>query len=85
MAGLDAANEFVATTQAAQLLGWHVGQVVPVGFYTGAQTNEPGFGTTKMKPTLQLDMKLVGLVVFNNEVVLDEVDRYPASCSSPRQ
>ncbi len=78
MAGLDAANEFVATTQAAQLLGWHVGQVVPVGFYTGAQTNEPGFGTTKMKPTLQLDMKLVGLVVFNNEVVLDEVDRYPA-------
>lgn len=78
MANPDRADEFVATAQAARLLGWHVGDVIPMGFYTNAQTNESAFGTAKVKPLRRLDMKLVGTVVFNNEVVLDEVDRFPA-------
>lgn len=77
MANPNAAAEFVATAQAAQLLGWHVDEVIPFGFYTNAQTNEPAFGTTKVKAVRRLEMRLVGTVVFNNEVVLDEVDRYP--------
>jgi MacB-like periplasmic core domain/FtsX-like permease family len=77
MADPDRADEFVATAQAARLLGWHVGQVIPMGFYTTAQTNEPAFGTARVRPQRRLDMKLVGTVVFNNEVVLDDVDRFP--------
>ncbi|MGO9299371.1 MAG: FtsX-like permease family protein [Acidimicrobiales bacterium] len=77
MADPSRADEFVATAQAESLLRLHVGEAVPWGFYTPAQSNEPAFGTVKVKPHLRLDMRLVGTVVFNNEVVLDEVDRYP--------
>jgi hypothetical protein len=78
MADPDHAGEFVATAQAERLLGWHVGEVIPMGFYTDAQTGEPAFGTAKVKPHRRLNMRLAGTVVFNNEVVVDEVDRFPA-------
>jgi hypothetical protein len=77
MANPKRANEFVLTTAAARLLGWHVGQSIPMYFYTTTQAGLPGIGTAKVKPTLRLTMHLVGTVVFNNEVLLDEVDRYP--------
>jgi hypothetical protein len=67
----DRADEFVATAQAAHLLGWHVGQVILMGFYTNAQS-------PASKPLRRLQMRLTGIVVFNNEVVLDAVDRFPA-------
>jgi hypothetical protein len=77
MADPHRADEFVLTAAAERLLGWHVGKTVPMYFYTTAQAQLPGIGTAKVKPTLRLEMHLVGIVVFNNEVVLDEVDRYP--------
>ena len=67
----DRADEFVATAQAARLLGWHAGQVIPMGFYTNAQA-------PTSRPLVRLNMRLTGIVVFNDEVVLDDVDRYPA-------
>ena len=39
------ADEIMMTASAARLLGVHVGQVVPMGFYIHAQNNLPGFGT----------------------------------------
>ena len=78
MADPRAADQFVATAQAARLLGWHVGELVPMGVYTSAQVNAAGFGSPKIKPRRRLQMRLVGTVVFNNQVVLDEVDRFPA-------
>ena len=78
MADPARAGEFVATAQAERLLGWHVGQVIPMGFYTSAQASEAAFGTAKVRPRRRLNMRLTGTVVFNNEVVLDEVDRFPA-------
>jgi hypothetical protein len=71
MADPRRADEFVATSTAARLLGWHVGEVVPMGFYTNSEG-------PSSKPNLRLSMTLVGTVVFNNEVVLDDVDRLPA-------
>jgi hypothetical protein len=71
MARQDREDEFVATAQAAHLLGWHVGQVIPMGFYTNAQS-------PTSKPLRRLGMRLTGIVMFNNEVVLDDVDRYPS-------
>jgi len=70
MADPRRADQFVATATAARLLGWHVGEVIPMGFYTNSQG-------PSSKPNLRLRMTLVGTVVFNDEVVLDDVDRFP--------
>jgi hypothetical protein len=69
------ADEMVMTASAARLLGVHVGQVVPMGFYTDAQSGLPGFGTPSVAPRLRFRVRLVGLVVFNNAVVQDDIDR----------
>ncbi|MCU1460348.1 MAG: hypothetical protein JWO37_423 [Acidimicrobiales bacterium] len=79
MASPDRADEFVTTAVGARLLGLRIGQVVPMGFYEPAQANLPGFGTAKVPPERRVDMKLVGLVVFNNEVAADETDRLPTN------
>jgi hypothetical protein len=71
------ADEIVVSSVVAQVLGVHVGDVVPVGFYTNPQTNMPGYGTGtefKTKAHLTMDMKLVGIVAFNNQVVADSLD-----------
>jgi hypothetical protein len=78
MANPRRANEFVMSAAAERLMGWHVGQRVPMYFYTIPQASLPGWGTAKVKPALRITEHLVGTVVLNNEVVLDEVDRYPA-------
>jgi hypothetical protein len=78
MANPRAADEFVATAQAARLLGWRVGEVIPMGVYTNAQMGAATFGTPKEKPQRRLAMRLTGIVVFSNGVALDEVDRLPA-------
>jgi hypothetical protein len=63
------------TASAAQIGGFHVGQVVPMGYYTGAQVNSPAFGTPRVAPRLKVDVRLVGTVVLNRQVVEDDVDR----------
>src|SRR4051794_26722872 len=75
----DRPNEFVTTAAGAEQLGLHVGQVVPMGFYNLAQSNMPGFGTAAVPPQIREDMKLVGLVVFNDEVIQDDADRFPTN------
>ncbi|MGP8206432.1 MAG: ABC transporter permease [Acidimicrobiales bacterium] len=70
MASPGRQDEFVTTALAARLLGWHLGEVVPMGFYLNSQA-------PSARPHLELNMKLTGFVIFNNEVVVDAVDRYP--------
>jgi hypothetical protein len=70
-------DEFVVTAAAAGVLGVHVGQVVPLGAYTSAQTNSEGFGTPSVAPHLRINAKVVGIVVLNNQVVQDDIDRLP--------
>ena len=68
-------DEMVMTASAAQLLGVHVGQVVPMGFYAEAQSSLPGFGTPKVAPRLKFAVRVVGIFVFDNAIVQDDVDR----------
>jgi hypothetical protein len=68
-------DEAVITASAARLAGLHVGQVLPVGYYTGAQIASPGFGSPRVQPRLRLNVKLVGIVELNRQVVQDDVDR----------
>ncbi len=77
MADPRRADEFVTTALGARALGWHVGQVVPMGVYSSNQFGLPGFGTPSVAPLRRIDMKLVGLVVFNNQVIEDDADRLP--------
>ena len=69
------AAEIMMTSSAAKLLNVHVGQLVPLGFYTGAQMAQPGFGTPRVSPRLLVRARLVGIVTLNNEVLQDDVDQ----------
>lgn len=72
-------SELVMTGLAAQLLGLHVGDSIPWGFYTAAQINRPDFGSPSVTPALRRTMRLVGLVALDTDVVQDEADRLPAA------
>lgn len=72
-------DEFMTTPLGAQLLGIRVGQVVPIGLYGPSQAASPGFGTPKVPPARRFEMKLVGIVEFNNEIVEDDTDRLPTN------
>ncbi|MDE3065539.1 MAG: hypothetical protein KGJ36_07705, partial [Acidobacteriota bacterium] len=78
MADPRRADEFMATAEAERELGWHVGQRIPMGIFTNAQVNSAQFSTPAVRPVKQYDERLVGTIVFNWNVVRDEVDRYPA-------
>ena len=69
------ADQIMMTSGAAKLLNVHVGQVVPLGFYTEAQMSQPGFGTPRVAPRLLVRARLVGIVTLNNEVLQDDLDQ----------
>lgn len=71
------ADEIVIAPVVARLLGFHVGQVVPFGFYSNAQQSLPGFGTNAVPPALRMNMRIVGLASLNSEIVEDDVDILP--------
>ena len=48
---------------------------MPMGFYTTAQEDLPNFGAPGVAPRLLANVRLVGIVVFNNSVVQDDIDR----------
>jgi len=68
-------DQFMLNAQAARLLGLHVGETVPLGFYTSAQSESPGFGTPRVRPVFRVRARLTGLVDFNSEIVQDDIDR----------
>ncbi len=65
-------NEFVATAQAEHLLGWHLGEVVPMGAFTLQQVNSPD--PARSKPYFRVSAKLVGTIAFASQVVSDDVE-----------
>lgn len=67
-------DEFVSSPAAAAAFGFHVGEVVPMGFYTNSQTDMAAFGTAAVQPFRRIDMRLVGVGVSVIEVVADDVD-----------
>jgi hypothetical protein len=75
MADPRSASEFVATADAEKLLGWHVGEVVPMGAFTLSQIFSAHF--PRSKPYFRVSAKLVGTVVFASEILSDDVDRSP--------
>jgi hypothetical protein len=74
MANPKDADEAVMTPAAAQQGGARIGQVLDMGYYTAAQLASKAFGTPRVAPALKLDIRLVGIVMLNRQVVEDDVD-----------
>ena len=77
MADPTRADEYVTTAAAADLLHFHVGQVTPIGFYGNDAWGQLITGASGGAPLFQKNMTLVGIIVINNSVVQDDVDRFP--------
>ena len=75
-AEVDSATEMVANPEAARVLGWHLGQTVRFAMFSDAQI-ESGANPLTIKPALVFSARLVGLVVFADQIVSDDVDRIP--------
>jgi hypothetical protein len=75
LANPDKTDEFVADVNAAKALHWHVGETIPMDFYTDAQVNQNNFSS--LAPKWKISMHLVGLVVANVQVLVDEIDQKP--------
>lgn len=67
-------DEFVTSPAIEEAFRLHVGEVVPMGFYTNSQTGLSGFGTSTVKPYRRIDMRLVGIGLPVTEIVTDDVD-----------
>ena len=65
-------DELMLSAEGASALRVHVGDMLPVGIYTNAQTQLPGFGTAKVKPYRVVDEKVVGIAVFNTTIIEDQ-------------
>ena len=74
MADPARADEFVMRAGEAQTLGLRVGDVFPLVAYTMDQLYTPDFDPSTAAPYLRLDVTLVGLVVFSDTVVYDDID-----------
>ena len=68
------ANEVVVTVGAARAFRVHVGDTVSIGVFTRKQTQATGFGSAKVQPIRRVEVTVVGIVEFNNNVVQDDVD-----------
>ena len=74
MADPRRADEFMTSAAGAAALYLHVGDVLPIGIYTNAQTTEPGFGTSSVKPIRVIDERLTGIILLSTSLLEDDVD-----------
>ena len=74
-------NEFVVDTNAARVFKFHVGQVIPWGFFSNSQAGLAGLAPTTA-PTLRINAKLVGTVILSNSIVQDATDATNSSLTA---
>lgn len=79
MANPNSPDEFIVSAIGARLLRIHVGEEVTFGEFDLAQAQNPGFGTTAVPPLKKVQLRLVGIVEFNNQVIQDDTDRLPTN------
>jgi ABC-type lipoprotein release transport system permease subunit len=63
-------DEVVMNASAAQALGVHLGQILPLGIYNGGQNQ----ATPEGPPLRRVRARVVGIVELNNQLVQDEID-----------
>jgi hypothetical protein len=80
---LGNANEFVTTALGARTLGVRRGQPVTFAGYSPDQLQDPRLLHGGVTPAFEVTARLVGIVVLGNQVVEDDVDRYPTFAIFP--
>jgi hypothetical protein len=75
------ADEVVVSRYSAQLFGLHVGQRERVGIYSNDQYTAAGIPAGL--PARRLTVTIVGIAVFNDEVIQDDTDRIPRALFTP--
>ena len=81
MANPHRADEVVVDELAANAIGYHVGQVLRYGFFSNAQL---GSSSVPMTPAYKVvNLHVVGIGVFNDDVVEDDVDQIPKMLMTP--
>ena len=74
-------DEVVMNAQAAEELGLHIGSTARVGFYSDAELLSPTCCTASTPLAATVDLRLVGIVVFPNTLVQDDVDALNAQAA----
>ncbi len=74
-------DEVVISKFAAAVTGLHVGERIHEGIFSNSQLNGSGIPTAATNERLTLDV--VGIGIFNDEVVQDDVDRIPRMVTTP--
>jgi hypothetical protein len=74
-------NEVVVSKYAAENLGFHVGERLREGVFANSQLNSEGLPVSPAQQRVTL--KVVGIGIFNDEVVQDDVDRITRMLVSP--
>jgi hypothetical protein len=74
MADPTRVDEVVMSANVLAHFGLHVGSVVPWGFYANADSTEPGLFEPNQIPHLRVDLKVVGVGLFNDAVVQDDIE-----------
>ena len=67
-------NEMVLNSLAERQLGAHLGSAIHVALYTDAELLKI-FAGGKARPSYRLTLRVVGVVVFNTDVVVDDIER----------
>jgi len=76
-------DEVVVNEFARQLEGYDVGDTLHVGVYTDAQLEDEAFFEAPTPPYDELDVTVVGVALFPDEVVQDQSDRIPRYLLTP--
>ena len=74
MANPRRVDELMLSAGGASALGVRVGDVLPVGIYTNAQTQLPGFGTARVRPIRVVQERVVGIFIPSQSIIQDDVD-----------
>ncbi len=75
------ADEVVVSRYSAQLFGLRVGQSVTLGIFSNAAIT--GAGVPTGLPMRRITVHIVGIGVFNDEVIQDDTDRIPRALFTP--
>ena len=67
-------DELMLTAGAERILHVHLGDQLPLAFYSPDQVSDPSFGSSVITPDRTIDAKVVGTVFLDNAVVQDDVD-----------
>lgn len=83
MSDPDEIGEVVVSEFAHELEGFDVGDRVRVALYTDEQLEDEAFFESNPEPFDEVDLTVVGVAVFPDEVVQDEADRIPRYLLTP--